>query len=134
MNIAYSRTVSVEKGGVKLSRQQRIRHVPQELFEQRRHVVHAVLLVQLDVHPHVEVFTQLLEHTQKPNAKLQILSTNAKKPNGAGSLKENACEGKASAGVKLGPISPQWIIFLNNRISHFISLRIINIFAASSGE
>lgn len=59
--VSRSHTVSVQEGGVELPGQQRVRHVAQELLEQRRHVVHAVLLVQLDVHPHVEVFTQLRE-------------------------------------------------------------------------
>lgn len=42
---------------IELSGQQRIRHVPQELFEKCCHIVDAVLLVQLDVHPHVEVLS-----------------------------------------------------------------------------
>lgn len=52
-------TVGVQEGGVQLSGQQRIRHVSEELFEQRRHIMDAVLLVQLDVHAHVEVLHQL---------------------------------------------------------------------------
>lgn len=58
-------TVGVQEGGVELSGQQGIRHVSEELFEQSRHVMDAVLLVQLDVGPHVKVIPQLMgTHTR----------------------------------------------------------------------
>lgn len=48
-------TVGMQEGGVELSGQQRIRHVPQKLFEQCCHIVDTVLLIQLDVNTHVKV-------------------------------------------------------------------------------
>lgn len=48
-------TIGMQEGGVELSGQQRIRHVPQKLFEQCCHIVDAVLLIQLDVNAHVKV-------------------------------------------------------------------------------
>ena len=59
IKVVCARTVGVQEGGVELSGQQRIRYVSEKLFEQRRHVMDAVLLIQLDVHPHVEVLPQL---------------------------------------------------------------------------
>lgn len=88
-------TVGVQEGGVQLSGQQRIRHVSEELFEQRRHVMDAVLLVQLDVHAHVEVLHQLRnKHTH---------------------IHRNTPRGQR--GVSL----PRWTRFLQNRTSHIIS-------------
>lgn len=56
---ACTLTVGVQEGRVELSGQQRIGHVSEELFEQRCHIMDAVLLVQLDVHPYIEVLSQL---------------------------------------------------------------------------
>lgn len=52
-------TVGVQEGRIELSGQQGVRHISEELFEQRRHIMDALLLIQLDVGPHVKVVPQL---------------------------------------------------------------------------
>lgn len=66
-------TGGVQEGRVELSGQQRIRDVSEKLFEQRCHVMDALLLIQLDVHPHVKVLKQL-RSTQRGqmNPKIEI--------------------------------------------------------------
>lgn len=54
-------TCGVDEGRVELLGEQRVGHVPEELLQQSRHVMDAVLLVQLDVHAAVELLPQLKE-------------------------------------------------------------------------
>lgn len=64
-------TVGMQECGIELSGQQRIRHVPQELFEKRCHIVDALLLVQLDIHPHVKVLPELVDgETQRKSQQM----------------------------------------------------------------
>lgn len=62
-------TVGVQEGGVQLSGQQRIRYVSEEFFEQSSHIVNAVLLIQLDVQPHVKILPQLRMRTRTKKEK-----------------------------------------------------------------
>lgn len=75
-------TVGVQEGGVQLSGQQRIGHVSEELFEQGGHVVNAVVLVQLDVHPQVKILAQLRMHAGT-RTDVQRKKTNARGSNRA---------------------------------------------------
>ncbi len=52
-------TRAADKRGVQFSGQQRIRHVSQKLFEQRRHVMNTVPLVQNNIGTLIEGFTEL---------------------------------------------------------------------------
>ncbi len=52
-------TRAADKRGVQFSGQQRIRHVSQKLFEQRRHVMNTVPLVQNNIGTLIEGFTKL---------------------------------------------------------------------------
>lgn len=52
-------TCGVDEGCVELPGEQRVRHVPEELLQQSCHVVHAVVLVQLDVDAAVKLLTKL---------------------------------------------------------------------------
>lgn len=50
-------TCGVYEGGVELFGEQRVRHVPQELFQQCCHVMDAVFLIHLDVNAAVKLLT-----------------------------------------------------------------------------
>lgn len=54
-------TRGVDEGRIELLGQQGVGHVPEELLQQRGHIVNAVLLIQLDVHATVELLAQLRE-------------------------------------------------------------------------
>lgn len=54
-------TRGVDEGRVELLGQQGVGHVPEELLQQRGHIVNAVLLIQLDVPAAVELLAQLRE-------------------------------------------------------------------------
>lgn len=50
-------TCGVDEGRVELLGQKRVGHVPEELLQQRSHIVNAVLLVQLDVDAAIKLLT-----------------------------------------------------------------------------
>lgn len=52
-------TCGVDEGRVELLGQKRVRHVPEELLQQRSYIMNAVVLVQLDVNAAIKLFTQL---------------------------------------------------------------------------
>lgn len=52
-------TCGVDEGRVELLGEEGVRHVPEELLQQGRHVVDAMLLIQLDVNAAIKLLTQL---------------------------------------------------------------------------
>lgn len=50
-------TCGVDEGRVELLGQKRVGHVPEELLQQRSHIVNAVLLIQLDVDAAIKLLT-----------------------------------------------------------------------------
>lgn len=50
-------TCGVDEGCVELLGQERVRHVPEELLQQRSHIMDAVLLIQLNVDAAVKLLT-----------------------------------------------------------------------------
>lgn len=59
------RTGGVDESCVELLGEERVGHVPEELLQQSRHIVDAVLLIQRDVNATVKFLTQLKDKKKR---------------------------------------------------------------------